>query len=629
MPTRFTRLATFARSARRLALPTLLAGTALTSAGAQETGAGETVVTHGVSTFGELKYGPGFEHLDYVNPDAPKGGEISIEWQGTFDSFNPYTRKGRAGLLANIATEEMMVGVGDEIGALYCLICENVEYPEDRSWAIFTIRPEAAFSDGTPITAEDVVFTHDLFAREGLLSFRTVLAAYVESVEALDDKRVRYTLKDGTPLRDRIQTVGSLPVLSKAWFDETGGVLDESRLDPGIGSGPYALESYDINQQIVYARDPDYWGRDLPINRGRNNFDRIRIEYFGDANAALEGFKAGAYTFRNENSAKNWATAYDFPGVGDTIVKTELPDGTIATGQSYVMNLRREKFQDKRVREAIGLMFNFEWSNETLFYGTYDRIDSFWENSELEAVGTPTPEEVAVLQPLVDEGLLDSAILEGPAVPAPESGARQLDRGNLRAASALLEEAGWLVGDDGMRRKDGETLSIEILEDSPTFDRVHNPFVQNLRALGLDARLNRVDPAQYTDLTRSHQFDIIVDQFPLGYEPGSNLMQYMGCEGVDDVFNSMGLCDPAVDRLIRVVMEADTQETLVPAVKALDRVLRDYRFWVPQWYKNVHSVAYYDYLRHPEELPPYTLGQLDFWWADAEAHDALKSRGAL
>ena len=627
MPTRPARIAMLTGTARRLVLPALLAGAALGSASAQETG--ETTVAHGVSTFGELKYGPDFKHLDYVNPDAPKGGEISIEWQGTFDSFNPYTRKGRAGLLANIATEQMMVGVADEIGALYCLICETVEYPEDRSWAIFTIRDEAAFSDGTPITAEDVVFTHDLFAREGLLSFRTVLDTYVESVEALDEKRVKYTLKPGTPLRDRIQTVGSLPVLSKDWFEETGASLDESRLDPGIGSGPYALESYEINRQIVYARDPDYWGRDLPINRGRNNFDRIRVEYFGDANAALEGFKAGAYTFRNENSSKNWATAYEFPGVGDTIVKTELPDGTIATGQSYVMNLRREKFQDKRVREAIGLMFNFEWANETLFYGAYDRIDSFWENSELEAVGTPTPEEVAILEPLVEEGLLDPAILEAPAVPAPESGPRQLDRGNLRAASALLREAGWEVGPDGMRRKDGEILSIEILEDSPTFDRVHNPFVQNLRALGIDARLNRVDPAQYTDLVRSHEFDMIVDQFPLGYEPGSNLMQYMGCEGVDDVFNSMGLCDPAVDRLIRVVMEADTKEKLVPAVRALDRVLRDYRFWVPQWYKNVHSIAYYDYLRHPEELPPYSLGHLDFWWADADAYEALQARGAL
>ncbi len=591
---------------------------------------GETTLTHGISTFGDLKYPAGFAHLDYVNPDAPKGGEISIDWTGTFDSMNPYSRKGRSGILANVAFEDMMTGTADEIGSLYCLICETVEYPADKSWAIFTIRPEAAFSDGTPVTADDVVFTHDLFAEQALLSFRTVLASYVEGVEALDERRVKYTLKSDTPLRDRIQAVGGLPVMSKAWFEETGARLDESRMEPGIGSGPYLLDSLDVNQRIVYRRNPDYWGQDLPINVGRNNFDTIRIEYFGDSNASLEGFKSGAYTFRNENSSKQWATSYDFPGVtnGD-ILKVELPDGTIATGQSFVMNLRRDKFDDPRVREALGLMFNFEWSNETLFYGIYDRIQSFWENSYLEPEGPPSEAEVALLQPLVDDGLIDAALLTDPPVMAPSSGARQLDRGNLRRASALLADAGWEVGDDGMRRKDGQTLRIEIIEDSPTFDRVINPFVSNLRALGVDAVYNRVDPAQYTDLTRNFEFDLITDQLPLGYEPGSNLMQYLGCEGVDDVFNSMGLCDPAVDRLIRSVMEAETKEDLTIAVQALDRVLRAKRFWIPQWYKDVHSVAYYDYYRHPDPLAPYALGQLDYWWADMEAYEALKAKGAL
>lgn len=591
----------------------------------------DVTVSHGISTFGELKYPADFTHLDYVNPDAPKGGEMSIPWLGTFDSMNPFTRKGRSGLLASSIYEEMMVSVADEIGSLYCLLCETVEYPEDRSWAIFNIREEAEFSDGTPLTAEDVKFTYELFRDEGLLSFRTVLDEYVESVEVLGPKRVRYNFKDGTPPRDRVQVAAGLPVMSKAWFEETGAGLDESRLDPGVGSGPYVLDSYDINQQIVYSRNPDYWGADLPINRGRSNFDTIRIEYFGDSNAALEGFKAGAYTFRNENSSKNWATSYDFPAVEDgTIIKAELPDGTIATGQSYVMNLRREKFQDPRVREAIGLMFNFEWSNDTLFYGIYDRIDSFWENSPLESLGTPTEAEVALLQPLVDEGLLDEAILEAAPTPAPESGERQLDRRNLRRASKLLEEAGWIVGDDGVRRNEaGEVLTVEILEDSPTFDRVHQPFVSNLQALGIDARYNRVDPAQYTDLTRSHQFDIIVDQFPTGYEPGAGLMQYFGCEGVDDVFNSPGLCDPAVDSLIETVMAAETQDELYTAVMALDRVLRAKRFWVPQWFKDVHTVAYYDVFDHPEPLPPYALGNLDFWWYDADRAAELEAAGKL
>jgi len=610
----------------------LLVGAALILGAGMARGAGHEGVTkaHGISTFGELNYPADFTHLGYVNPAAPKGGEFSMSWLGTFDSMNPYSRKGRSGLLASAGFEDMMAGVADEIGALYCMICETVEYPADRSWAIFNMRPEAAFSDGSPLTAEDVKFTYELFLNEGLVSFRAVLDQYVESVEVLDVNRVKYNFKPAPPIRDRIQVVAGLPVMSAKWFADTGAVLDESRLQPGLGSGPYQLDRYDINARIVYRRNPDYWGRDLPINIGRANYDTIRIEYFGDTSAALEGFKAGVYTFRNENSSKNWATAYDFPAVADgTVIIAELPDGTIATGQSYVFNLRREKFKDVRVREAIGLMFNYEWSNETLFYGIYARIDSFWENSDLEPQGAPTPEEIALLQPLVDEGLIDASLLSEPPVGAPESGARQLDRANLRKASALLDEAGWIVGSDGIRRRDGQTLDVEILEDSPTFDRVHNPFVSNLTALGINAKLNRVDPAQYTDLTRNHQFDMVVDQFPTGYEPGSSLQQYFSCIGVEDVFNSMGLCDPAVERLIADVMAAETRETLHIAVKALDRVMRAQKFWVPQWFSDKHRVAYFDFYAYPAELPPYALGELDFWWIDADKEAALKAAGKL
>ena len=274
-------------------------------------------------------------------------------------------------------------------------------------------------------------------------------------------------------------------------------------------------------------------------------------------------------------------------------------------------------------------MFNFEWSNETLFYGLYERIKSFWENTELAADGVPSPEEVAILQPLVDDGLLDESILSDPAVVPPESGARQLDRGNLRKASRLLEEAGWIVGDDGLRRKDGQTLRVQILEDSPTFDRVINPFVQNLRALGVDAVYERVDPAQYTDRTRSHDFDMTTDQFPMSYEPGAGLKQYFGTDGVEDVFNSAGVSDPAVDRLIEVVMAAETRDEMVTAVKALDRVLRAMRFWVPQWYKDAHTVAYYDIYEHPDPLPPFSLGLLDFWWVNPEKVEKLRQAGVL
>lgn len=589
-----------------------------------------TIKSHGISTFGELKYPADFKHLDYVNADAPKGGEISTWTSGTFDSMNPYTRKGRAGALSSVFFESLLTQTSDEIGASYGLLAESLEYPESRDWVIFTLRPEVAFSDGSPLTAEDVLFSYELFLNDGLPSFRAVLAQQVETAEVLNPQQIKYTFKADIPKRDVIDTVGGLPVFSKKWFIDNDAGLDESRLEPALGSGPYMLDSYDINQRIVYKRNPDYWGQELPINIGRNNFDRIRIEYFGDSIAAFEGFKSGAYTFRIENSSKTWATAYDFPGVNNgTVVKAELEDGTIAPGQSFVMNLRRPQFQDPRVREAIGLMFNFEWSNDTLFFGLYERITSFWDNSELKATGTPSPEELVLLEPLAD--VLPAGVLTEEAVMPPSSGARQLDRRNLRKASALLDEAGWVVGDDGLRRNAaGDTLKIEFLEDSPTFDRVINPYVSSLQALGIDAVYNRVDSAQYTDRTRNFDFDMITDQFPMGYEPGAGLMQYFGSETADNsVFNSMGLKSEAVDSLIQTVMAAETREELQVAVRALDRVLRAERFWVPQWFKNKHTVAYYDQYEYPDPLPPYGLGYLDFWWYNADKGEKLKAAGAL
>ena len=401
-------------------------------------------------------------------------------------------------------------------------------------------------------------------------------------------------------------------------------------MEPAIGSGPYVLDSYDINKRITYKRNPDYWGNDLPFNKGRGNFDTIRVEYFADSNAAFEGFKSGAYTFRQENSSKSWATAYDFPALDEGhVIKTLLPDGGMATGQSYVMNLRRDKFDDIRVRQAVGLLFNFEWSNESLFYGQYARINSFWENSELAAAGMPSDAELALLEPIAD--LLPAGVIDGEAVMAPVSGNRTLDRKNLRKASALLDEAGWTVGDDGLRRNAaGETLTIEIIEDSPTFDRVHLPFIDNLKAAGIDAIYSRIDPAQMTDRSRNYDFDMMVDQFPMSLEPSSGLKQYFGSETADQsVFNLMGLKSEAVDTLIEHVMNAQNKAELATSVKALDRTLRAYYFWVPQWFNDAYRVAYWDMYEHPETLPPFALGNLDFWWYNAEKAADLKAKGVL
>ncbi|MBC7138077.1 MAG: ABC transporter substrate-binding protein [Defluviimonas sp.] len=598
-------------------------------AGAQEAAGGQTIVAHGVSTFGDLKYPAGFPHLDYVNPDAPKGGEISEWTMGGFDSFNPYSIKGRAAALSSIMHESLLVGTADEIGAAYCLLCETLEYPEDRSWVIFTLRPEAKFSDGTPVTAEDVRFSHEIMLTQGLTSFRAVIGQMIDSVEVLDDRRIRFTFKDGYPRRDLLQAAGGLPVLSKADFESKGRNLTESSMEPFLGSGPYVFDSMDVGRRVVWKRNPDYWGANLPINIGRNNSDRIRIEYFGDYQAAFEGFKAGAYTFRNEASSLIWATGYDFPALEKGwIVKRELKDGSIASGQAFVMNLRCEKFADPRVREAIGLMFNFEWSNDSLFYGLYERVESFWENSELEATGTPSPEELALLEPLADD--LPAGVLTDEAVRPPTSGPAQLDRRNLRRAAALLDEAGWPAGNDGMRRNvAGEVLRVEFLNDSQTFDRVINPYVENLRRLGIDAVHTRVDDAQMTNRERSHDFDIITGQLGQDHIPGAGLQQYFGSGSTDDVFNAMGLQSPAVDSLIATVLSADTREEMTVAVRALDRVLRAIRFWVPQWYKATHTVAYFDMYEHPDPLPPYALGETDFWWYNAEKAESLRAAGAF
>ncbi|HDR27156.1 extracellular solute-binding protein [Rhodovulum sp.] len=591
----------------------------------------KVIVSHAISTFGEPKYPADFPHLDYVNPDAPKGGEISVWAFGSFDSMHPYTTKGRSAGLASVFFESLMTGTADEIGTVYGLLAETIEYPEDRSWVIFKLRPEARFSDGSPVTAEDVVHSFELFRDKGLPSFRVQLSRQVDRAEVLEDGRVRFTFAEGVPTRDLPQLVGGLPVFSKAHYIASERDFEESSLEPLLGSGPYVLGRMDVGQSVVYQRNPDYWGADLPINRGRHNFDRIRIEYYADYNAAFEGFKGGSYTFRNEASSKIWATGYDFPAVRNGgVIKAELPDGTIATGQSFVFNLRRPQFQDPRVREAIGLMFNFEWSNETLFYGLYARVNSFWENSHLAAEGVPGAGERALLEPLVAEGLLPDTILTDTAAMAPTSGARQLDRANLRRASELLDDAGWEVGADGLRRKDGRPLRVEFLNDSQTFDRVINPYVENLRRAGVDAVHTRVDNAQATNRERSYDFDVVTAQFPMDYIPGSGLKQYFGSETANtSVFNMMGLKSEAVDRLIEHVLAAEDDAQVETAVKALDRVLRAERFWVPQWFKNTHTVAYFDMYEYPDPLPPYSLGNFDFWWYNAEKAAALRAAGVL
>jgi len=588
------------------------------------------IKSHGISTFGELKYNSDFQHLDYVNPNAPKGGEVSIWAFGSFDSMHPYTTKGRSGSLSSIFFESLLTGTSDEIGSAYGLVAKSMEYPKDRSWVIFNMRPEAKFSDNTPLTAEDVMFSYKLLQEKGLPSFRAVIEKEIDTVEILGKHKIKFTFKKGIPTRDLPTSAGSLPIFSKNYYEKSGADFEASTLTPGIGSGPYILDNLDVGQTINYKRNPEYWGANLPINIGRNNFDKIRVEYFADYNSAFEGFKGGSYTFRTEYMSKLWATGYDFPAIEKKwVTKKLLPSGDMAPGQSFIINLRKDKFKDIRVRKAIGLMFNFEWSNKTLFYDLYARINSFWENSDMAATGKPSKDELIILNSL--KNTLPSGIIDSDVAEVSVSSTKQLDRKNLRMASKLLDDAGWEVGDDGLRKnKNGATLDIEILNDSQAFTRIIEPFIENLKSLGVNAVHTKIDNAQMTERERSFDFDIVTGNFPMSFTPGSGLKQYFGSETADvSIFNKAGIKSEVIDELIEVVMAAKTRDELKVAVKTLDRVLRSYYFWIPQWFKDVHTVAYYDYYEHPENLPPYDMGLLDFWWINNEKYNELKNEGAF
>ena len=588
------------------------------------------IISHGISTFGDLKYEKDFKHLSYVNPDAPKGGEISFWAFGSFDSMHPYTRKGRAGAYSSIFFESLLEGTSDEIDSAYGLIAKEIEYPEDRSWVIFTLRNNVTFSDGSPLTAQDVLFSYNLLKQKGLPSFRAVLEKDVKNADLISDLKIKFTFNDDVPKRDLINTVGGLPIFSEKYFTDNKVDFEASTLTPALGSGPYILDKVDVGKQIIYKKNATYWGNDLPINKGRYNFDRFRIEYFADYNSAFEGFKAGTYTFRNEASSKIWATGYDFPALEKNWVKkTTLPDGNLSSGQSFVINLRREKFQNIKVRKAIGLMFNFEWSNSTLFYGLYERINSFWDNSDLKASGLPTNQELQILSKY--KSILDANNFSEEVFTFPKSSLKQLDRKNLRQASKLLDDAGWEVSDDGLRRNaEGKTLDVEILNDSQAFDRIINPYIENLKKLGINAVNTKIDNAQMTDRRRKFDFDILVGFLSTQLTPGSELEQYFGSESADfSIFNLTGIKDQGVDAIIKEVRAAESREELGFAIRALDRILRNKVIWVPQWFKNKHTIAYYDMYEHPEALPPYDIGVLDTWWMNSDKYNDLKEKGAL
>jgi microcin C transport system substrate-binding protein len=570
---------------------------------------------YGLSAFGDLAYPPDFKHFNYVNPDAPKGGTFSlVGWGGvaTFNSLNNYILKGDAAQGLELLFDTLMTPATDEPDAIYGLVASSAEVADDRMSVTFHLRPEAHFADGTELTADDVVFSLDALKEKGHPLYHQMLEDVVKA-EAVDPRTVRYTFK-GDLVRDLPLTVAGLPIFSKAYYATQP--FDQTTLDPPLGSGPYVVDSIAQGRTIVYRRNPNYWAKDLPVNRGRFNFDKIRFEYFRDRTAAMEAFKAGTYDFREEFTSKVWATEYDFPAIRDGRVKKEvLPDETPSGTQGFFLNTRREPLNDPRVRKTLDLAFDFEWANRNLFYGLYTRTQSFFENSAMKAEGPPSHAERALLTglgvPVSDEAL-------GVAYVPRESDGSGQDRDLLVEAGKLLDEAGWTVK-NGMRvNAKGEPLKLEILYFEDVFERLNAPYVKNLKLLGIYASMRMVDPAQYQQRLKNFDFDITTERYQMRNTPGVELRSYFGSQAAktDGSLNLAGISDPAVDALIERVIAAKSRDEINTAARALDRVLRAGHYWVPHWYKPSFNIAYWDKFSRPEKKPRYDRGILDTWWYD-------------
>lgn len=581
---------------------------------------------HGISAFGDLKYGPEFSHFDYVNPQAPKGGEISTYAGGTtFDSLNPFILKGVPAAGVALTFDSLMARATDEIDAMYGLVAETSEVAEDGTWIKFYLRQAAQFHDGTPIRADDVVFTFNALVEKGHPFFR-ILLRDVAGVEAIDLLTVQFSFTPGEGLRDLPLTVAGLPILSRKHFETRD--FGVTTWDPILGSGAYRVGNVNEGQSITFDRVEDYWAQDLPVNKGRNNFDHIRLEYFRERAIALEAFKARAYTFREEFTAKDWRTGYEIEQVADGRIITEvIPDNTASGLQGFFMNTRHDKFADIRVREAIASVYDFEWANKTLFYDMYVRTNSIFENSELGADGLPSEAELLLLEPFRSQ--LPGEVF-GEPFQSPVSPGDGNIRAQLRTASRLLDEAGWKLEDGKRKNAAGEALVLEFIDDQPSMDRVVTPFIQNLNRLGVDANFRIMDSTALQNRLEQYDYDIVMSRMSLSLTPGTEQRNYWSSAFADVPGgpNRAGIKNPVVDALVEEVINAGSRENLITAARALDRVVMWNHYFVPNWYKGSHNIAYWNQYSRPVIKPRYDRGVLDLWWYDAEKAALLQSGGS-
>jgi len=580
---------------------------------------------HGLSIFGDLKYPADFKHFDYVNPQAPRGGTVKLRDIGTFDNLNPFIIKGvkLRGMGANaqnLPYDTLMASSADEADAMYGLVAKTVEVGPDRQWVEFVLRPEARFHDGSPITSADLVFSFNTLKTEGTPGYRINLKD-VETVTASGPHKIRYSFRAGAVTRDLPAIVAGLPVLSKAYYEKV--TFNKTTLTPPLASGPYKISQIDQGRSLVYERVPDYWARDLPVNVGRYNFDRIRFDFYRDRTVALQGFKSGEYDFREEFTSKSWATGYKFPAVDNGLVKLEsIPNLAPASRQYFVLNLRRDKFQDARVREAFGLAFDFAWTNKNLFYGIYARTLSLFQNTDMAARALPNEAEQKLLASI--NGNVPQAVHSTVYMPPGEG---QPLRQNLRRAKNLLNQAGWKVMDGKLTNTKGEVLEIEILTFSPIFERVLAPIVKNLKRLGIQASMRIVDTAQYTYRMQTFDFDVTTAAFGTSPTPGISERNFWGSKsaGQQGSVNYSGLQDPVIDELLKRIASAKDRPALTLAARTLDRVLLGNHYVIPEWFNATHNLAYWDKFDRPKSKPKYALGFMDIWWIDPAKEQALKN----
>lgn len=575
---------------------------------------------HAIAMHGQPKYGPDFAHFDYVNPEAPKGGTLRQGAVGSFDSFNPYIIRGDAAPASTIET--LLTASADEAFTQYGLIAETIEVPEDRSWVVFTLRPEARWHDGEPITVEDVIFSFETLTTKASPFYRYYYGS-VASVDKVGPRRVKFSFTEAMN-RELPLIVGQMPILPKHYWE--GRDFERPTLEPPLGSGAYRVKSFEAGRYVVLERVKDYWGKDLPVNVGQDNFDEIRVEYFRDESVLRQALKSGVIDVRLENQAKAWALDYDIPAVRDGWLKKEAIPNQRPTGmQAFAFNTRREIFQDPRVRQALAYAFDFEWTNQHLFFGQYTRSESYFSNSELASQGLPQGEELEILERY--RGRVPEQVFTT-EYRAPSTDGSGWPRDNLAKAFELLAEAGWVVRDMRLVNEEtGQPMRFEFLLVSQSFERIVLPFQRNLARLGIDMSIRLVDQSQYINRVTQYDFDMISEVWPQSDSPGNEQREFWSSAAAEQPGsrNTAGVNDPVVDDLVELIIQAPDRESLIARCRALDRVLLWSHYGIPNWHSRVDRWLYWDKFSRPEVTPDQGTSTT-YWWYDEEKAARLAER---